>query len=70
MFSVSLSMQVTFKKVKSPISAKVDIPETGMQVDRNKKSIAKTTSVDWWKLVKVTYRLLRIAAWIITLINS
>lgn len=70
MFSISVNMQVTFKKMKSPISKKVDVLETGKQVDRNKESVPKVTSVDWWKLVKVTYRLLRIVVWILNLINS
>ncbi len=70
MFSISLNMQVTFKKTKSSISEKIDSPEVDMQVDQNKKSNPKTTSVDWWKLVKVTYYLSRFTAWIVTLINS
>lgn len=70
MFSISLNMQVTFKKLKGPASVKTEIPDTGKQVDQNKKSIPKTTSVDWWKLVKVTFSILRIVAWIVTLINS
>lgn len=63
-------MQVTFKKLKDPISVKREVPEVGKQVDQNKESDTKTTSVDWWKLVKVTYYLARIATWVIALINS
>lgn len=70
MFTISLNMQVTFKKVKGSISEKRDVPEVDKQVDRNIESNTKTTSVDWWKLVKVTYYLARFAAWILTLINS
>lgn len=70
MFIISLNMQVTFQKLKGPDSEKVDIPDTGKQVDQNKKSIPKTTSVDWWKLVKVTYYLMQIVVWVVTLINS
>lgn len=70
MFTLTLNMQVTFKKVKSSTSVKKDIPEVDMQVDRSKKSDTKTTSVDWLKLVKITYYLTRIFAWIVILINS
>ena len=71
MFSlITFNLHVTFHKTKSSETAKVEIPVTDEQVDRNKKSIPKTTLVDWWKLVGIVYYLLRLTWWIIVLINS
>ncbi|ASV53437.1 hypothetical protein LJPFL01_0074 [Lelliottia jeotgali] len=70
MFNLSFNLQVTLIKNESSVSKKVDVPETEVQVDRNKKSETKTTLVDWMKLVSILYYVIRFGWWILTLIIS